>query len=36
MQNIEQLGYSPYIGDGSSVMGLVHVDDVVELMMLSS
>ena len=34
MQNIETLGYSPYIGDGTSLMGLVHVDDVVTLMML--
>jgi nucleoside-diphosphate-sugar epimerase len=27
--NAKQLGYTPYIGDGSAVMALLHVDDVV-------
>jgi nucleoside-diphosphate-sugar epimerase len=27
--NAAQLGYAPYIGDGSAVMALLHVDDAV-------
>ena len=34
ISNVETLGFSPYIGPGTSVMRTVHVDDVVELMML--
>lgn len=31
---VETLGFSPYVGEGTSINRLVHVDDVVELMML--
>jgi nucleoside-diphosphate-sugar epimerase len=34
IDNVETLGYSPYVGEGSCVFGLVHVDDVVDLMLL--
>jgi len=34
LQNIETLGFSPYVGEGTSIFPLVHVDDVVELMIL--
>jgi nucleoside-diphosphate-sugar epimerase len=34
LQNVATLGFSPYVGPGSSVFRTIHVDDVVELMML--
>ena len=34
MLNTENLGFGPYVGDGSSVVGLIHVDDAVSLMLL--
>ena len=34
LRNIEQIGFGPYVGDGTSVFGIVHVDDVVALMLL--
>ena len=34
LQNVQDLGFSPYVGPGTSVIRLVHVDDVVDLMML--
>ena len=34
LNNVKTLGFSPYIGPGTSIIGLVHVDDVVSLMML--
>lgn len=33
-QNIESLGFGIYVGSGTSVFGVVHVDDIVSLMML--
>ncbi|KAM0469998.1 hypothetical protein ACHAPX_010182 [Trichoderma viride] len=33
-QNIEFLGFGVYVGSGTSVFGVVHVDDIVSLMML--
>ncbi|PON21918.1 hypothetical protein TGAM01_v209174 [Trichoderma gamsii] len=33
-QNIESLGFGVYVGSGTSVFGVVHVDDIVSLMML--
>ena len=34
LENIQDLGFSPYVGPGTSIIRLVHVDDVVDLMML--
>ena len=34
LENVTELGFSPYIGDGTAIYRSVHVDDVVELMML--
>ena len=34
LKNVETLGFSPYIGPGTSIIRLIHVDDVVSLMML--
>ena len=34
LQNIETLGFSPYVGNGTGIFPTIHVDDVVELMML--
>ena len=34
LQNVQDLGFSPYVGPGTSIFRLVHVDDVVDLMML--
>ena len=34
LENIQELGFSPYVGPGTSIIRLVHVDDVVDLMML--
>ena len=34
LENVEKLGFSPYVGSGTSEFRSVHVDDVVELMML--
>ena len=34
MENIEAAGFSPYVGPGTSVFRFVHVDDVVDLMIL--
>jgi nucleoside-diphosphate-sugar epimerase len=34
IKNIETLGFGAYVGEGTSVFGVVHVDDVVSLMML--
>ncbi|RFU81039.1 nadp-binding [Trichoderma arundinaceum] len=34
MQNTEALGFGAYVGSGTSVFGVVHVDDIVSLMML--
>ena len=34
LQNVQDLGFSPYVGPGTSIIRLVHVDDVVDLMML--
>ncbi|KAL9481115.1 hypothetical protein ACSS6W_005901 [Trichoderma asperelloides] len=33
-QNIESLGFGVYVGSGTSVFGVVNVDDIVSLMML--
>ena len=33
LENVQELGFSPYVGPGTSVIRLVHVDDVVDLMM---
>ena len=32
--NVEELGFSPFVGDGTSINRLIHVDDVVTLMLL--
>ena len=34
IQNVQDLGFSPYVGPGTSIIRLVHVDDVVDLMIL--
>ena len=34
MENVQDLGFSPYVGPGTSIIRLVHVDDVVDLMVL--
>lgn len=34
VENVENLGHSPYVGEGTSVFRVVHVDDVVDLMLL--
>jgi nucleoside-diphosphate-sugar epimerase len=34
VENIDKLGFSPYIGDGTAVFPTIHVDDVVQLMFL--
>ena len=34
INNVQTLGFSPYVGPGTSVIRLVHVDDVVSLTML--
>ena len=34
LANVQTLGFPPYVGPGTSVLGVVHVDDVVSLMML--
>ncbi|KAG8525260.1 uncharacterized protein KY384_008904 [Bacidia gigantensis] len=34
LKNVQNLGFSPYIGPGTSIIRLVHVDDVVSLAML--
>ena len=34
MDNVANLGFSPYVGDGTAVFRTVHVDDVVEIMIL--
>ncbi|MCJ1278759.1 hypothetical protein MMC21_006577 [Puttea exsequens] len=34
LNNVKTLGFSPYVGPGTSIFRLVHVDDVVSLMML--
>lgn len=34
LENVQELGFSPYVGPGTSINRLVHVDDVVDLMML--
>ena len=34
LKNVTELGFSPYVGPGTSIIRLVHVDDVVSLMML--
>ena len=34
LDNVTKLGFSPYIGPGTSIIRLIHVDDVVSLMML--
>lgn len=34
LENIQELGFSPYVGPGTSIIRLIHVDDVVDLMML--
>jgi nucleoside-diphosphate-sugar epimerase len=34
MENVETLGFSPYVGLGNNMFWAVHVDDVVSLMML--
>ncbi|KAK4691689.1 hypothetical protein P7C71_g5361, partial [Lecanoromycetidae sp. Uapishka_2] len=33
-ENVAGLGFSPFVGEGTSIIRLVHVDDVVALMML--
>jgi nucleoside-diphosphate-sugar epimerase len=33
MDSVSELGFSPYVGQGSSVFWTVHVDDVVDLML---
>jgi nucleoside-diphosphate-sugar epimerase len=33
-QNIESIGFGVYVGSGTSVFGVVHVDDIVSLMLL--
>ncbi len=34
LENVQELGFSPYVGPGTSIIRLVHVDDVVDLMIL--
>jgi nucleoside-diphosphate-sugar epimerase len=34
MENVENLGFSPYVGPGNNIFWTVHVDDVVSLMIL--
>jgi nucleoside-diphosphate-sugar epimerase len=34
VQNINSLGFSPYIGEGTAVFRTIHVDDVVQLLFL--
>ncbi|KAJ8096430.1 hypothetical protein POJ06DRAFT_48772 [Lipomyces tetrasporus] len=34
MRNTESLGFGAYVGSGTSVFGVIHVDDVVSLMLL--
>ena len=34
LENVQELGFSPYVGPGTSIIRLIHVDDVVDLMML--
>ncbi len=34
IENVESHGFSPYVGPGTSVFRFVHVDDVVDLMIL--
>ena len=34
LNNVKTLGFSPYVGPGTSIIRLIHVDDVVSLMML--
>lgn len=34
LRNVEQLGFGAYVGEGTSVFGTIHVDDVVSLMLL--
>ena len=34
VQNVTNLGFSPYVGEGTAVFPTIHVDDVVQLMFL--
>lgn len=34
VQNVTNLGFSPYIGEGTAVFPTIHVDDVIQLMFL--
>jgi nucleoside-diphosphate-sugar epimerase len=34
VENVTDLGFSPYIGEGTAVFSTIHVDDVVQLMFL--
>ena len=34
LESIQEPGLSPYVGPGTSIIHLVHVDDVVDLIML--
>ena len=34
LDNVAELGFSPYIGEGTAKWAVVHVDDVVDLTML--
>ena len=34
LNNVKTLGFAPYVGPGTSIIRLIHVDDVVNLMML--
>lgn len=33
-RNVEDLGFGAYVGEGTSLFGIIHVDDVVSLMLL--
>ena len=33
LESIQESGWSPFVGSGTSIIHLVHVDDVVDLMM---
>ena len=34
LRNVTEKGFSPYVGEGTSVFRAIHVDDVVRLIML--
>lgn len=34
LENVQELGFWPYVGPGTSINYLVHVDDVVNLIIL--